>query len=121
MNNFSKRRRRKASTPSQLRKSMLASVTPGYIYEIVKLQVFLAKRGDPLAVREVLDRTMGRPAGAAEAAMIDRLQEHEAEEFRGIIEADILAMHETIPAFPEGETALITQTLEGPETHRDAS
>lgn len=51
-----------AKRSASLRKAMMAAVTPEDIQEIVKLQVFLALRGDPYATREILDRTIGKPA-----------------------------------------------------------
>lgn len=38
------------------------AVTPGDISEIMKLQVFLAKKGDPMAANFVFDRAIGKPA-----------------------------------------------------------
>jgi hypothetical protein len=57
-----KRRKSYARKSASLRRAMMAAVTQKDVYEIVKLQVFLARRGDPLAVREVLDRVVGKPA-----------------------------------------------------------
>jgi hypothetical protein len=59
----------------QLRASLLSSVTPKDISEIVRKLVALAKAGDVRAVREVMDRTLGRPI---EADLIERLEELEA-------------------------------------------
>jgi hypothetical protein len=63
-------RSRYSNKRSKLRAAMMAAVTPRDVYEIVKLQVFLAKRGDPMAVREVLDRVVGR----AEAVLIHQIE-----------------------------------------------
>lgn len=38
------------------------AVTPGDISEIMKLQVFLARKGDPVAANFVFDRAIGKPA-----------------------------------------------------------
>jgi len=38
------------------------AVTPGDISEIMKIQVFLARKGDPVAANFVFDRVIGKPA-----------------------------------------------------------
>jgi hypothetical protein len=86
MNNKDKSRR--------LREAMLAAVSPKDVYDIVKLQVFLALRGDPLATREVLDRVVGKANDAAPAISSGTTLTPE------LLEEEVRAMHESVPRVP---------------------
>lgn len=56
MSAFSHNRKRRS-----LRRALMDAVTPGDISEIMKLQVFLARKGDPVAANFVFDRVIGKP------------------------------------------------------------
>ena len=62
----------------------------------MKLQVFLALKGDPLAAREVLDRTVGKPMTVAEVADMER-SEQPCAKMRGILEEEMRMMMATVP------------------------
>lgn len=64
-----------ASQVGALRAALLAAVTPEDLTAIVGKLVELAKGGDVRAIREVLDRTLGRPI---EADLLERLAHLEA-------------------------------------------
>jgi hypothetical protein len=90
-------KRRKNRTAS-LRKAMMAAVTEADVFEITKMLVFLARRGDPIATREVLDRVIGKPP------CMDSVMAREAQEtvvlMPGAVDAEILAMDATVPLMP---------------------
>ena len=92
-----------SSRRSKLRQAMMAAVTPRDVYEIVKLQVFLARHGDPMAVREVLDRTVGR---AEEVVRVDL----SATELLPDADEEARAMDGTVPALPLSRCAGIAAT-----------
>lgn len=75
---------------------MMAAVTPRDIYDIVKLQVFLALKGDPMAVREVLDRTVGKAPSVEELAAIEE-REMPAVQMPGVLEEEVRLMIESVP------------------------
>lgn len=60
-----------AKRVGELRSALMAAVRPGDVTAIVGKLVELAKAGDVRAIREVLDRTLGRPV---EADLIERLE-----------------------------------------------
>lgn len=64
-----------AAQVGRLRAAMLEAVTPEDIAEIVARLVELAKEGDVRAIKEVFDRTLGKPQ---EADFIERLEAIEA-------------------------------------------
>lgn len=47
-----------------LRAALLASIRPEDIREVIEMLLAKAKRGDVVAARELLDRTLGKPAQA---------------------------------------------------------
>jgi len=94
MNAYSNNRHRRS-----LKRAMLRAVTPSDISEIMKLQVFLALKGDPMAVREVLDRTIGRPGSVeVEDASPQAMPMVDAEE---LAQQEALEMLRSIPYVPE--------------------
>jgi hypothetical protein len=103
-NNLEKRRRRSSRT-AKLRAAMMAAVTPHDIHDIVKLQVFLALKGDPLAVREVLDRTVGRAVSVTE--LLEAESSGPESGHRGILEGEMRLMIESVPRV--GEIAVETK------------
>ena len=64
-----------AAQVARLRVEMLNAVTPDDMRAIVSRLVQLAKGGDVRAIKELLDRTLGRPV---EADLIERLSALEA-------------------------------------------
>ena len=64
-----------AAQVGRLRAAMLESVTPEDIAAIIARLIELAKEGDVRAIKEVLDRTLGKPQ---EADFIERLEAIEA-------------------------------------------
>ena len=64
-----------AAQVARLRAEMLDAVTPDDMRAIVSRLVELAKGGDVRAIKEVLDRTLGRPQ---EPDFIERLEAIEA-------------------------------------------
>ena len=64
-----------AAQVARLRAEMLNAVTPDDMRAIVSRLVELAKGGDVRAIKEVLDRTLGRPQ---EPDFIERLEAIEA-------------------------------------------
>ena len=64
-----------AKRVGELRSALLAAVTPEDMATIVGKLVELAKAGDVRAIREVMDRTLGKPI---EADLIERLEQLEA-------------------------------------------
>jgi len=109
-----KRRKTYAKRSASLRKAMLAAVTEADVYEIVKLQVFLARRGDPIATREVLDRVIGKPASmesvmsredweAGKSSKLSSYGEPAGRDLTTCLEpadAESLAMDGTVPRLP---------------------
>lgn len=75
-----------AATVAKLRAAILAAVTPEDIDGIIRALVHRAKGGDMAAIRELLDRAIGRPTDADLAERIERL-ERAAEELRRDAEA----------------------------------
>lgn len=57
-----------ARRTARLRAELLRSVGPDDIREIVRALVEKAKSGDVQAIRELLDRVLGKPAATIEAA-----------------------------------------------------
>ncbi|MDA1052329.1 MAG: hypothetical protein O3C40_17870 [Planctomycetota bacterium] len=55
-----------AKKVAALRTSLLASVTPADLRGAVKALIRKAKTGDVPAIRELLDRTLGKPASSVE-------------------------------------------------------
>jgi hypothetical protein len=98
MSESSKKRRRYASRTRTLREAMMAAVSPHDVYEITKLQVFLALKGDPLAAREVLDRTVGRAVSVAELVEMESRETPMAErEIRSVTAEEVRLMIESVP------------------------
>jgi hypothetical protein len=64
-----------AAKVARLRKTMLASVTPADMREVVAALLAKAKSGDVAAVRELLERTLGKPQ---EADLMERMEKLEA-------------------------------------------
>lgn len=64
-----------AKKVGQLRSALIDAVSPADIAAIVGKLVERAKSGDVRAIREVLDRTLGKPV---EADLIERLEHLEA-------------------------------------------
>lgn len=60
---------------SKLRAALVAAVTEDDIHEIARSLIATAKGGDVRAVKELLDRTIGRPV---ETDLIERLEAMEA-------------------------------------------
>jgi hypothetical protein len=90
---------------------MLRAVTPGDISEIMKLQVFLARKGDPIATREVLDRVVGRPATVTEIVTTSGADVS----MTNLLPADDEArqMDATIPAVSDETRPLLRDEREG--------
>lgn len=82
-----------------LRRAMMQAVTPEDISEIMKLQVFLARKGDPVATREVLDRVVGRPT-----AVVDVVEDSSNSALN--VQQSLMAMDYTIPALPSGTSSV---------------
>jgi len=55
----------------QLRSALLNTVTPSDIEEVVRKLLFMAKEGDVTAIKELLDRTLGKPVAAVEVTGAD--------------------------------------------------
>jgi hypothetical protein len=70
-----------AATVAKLRAAIMAAVTPEDIDAIIRALVHRAKGGDMAAIREVLDRAIGRPSDADLAERLDAL-ERAAEQLR---------------------------------------
>lgn len=63
-----------AKQVAALRSTLLSSVTPQAMAEITSRLVELAKEGNVAAIREVFDRTIGKPV---ETDLIERMEELE--------------------------------------------
>ena len=90
----------------------MSAVTDADVFEIMKVQVFLARKGDAIATREVLDRVIGRPASVdAELSVSgnghDALAPAMYDEQHALEEA--LAMDATVPALPLESSDLCRQ------------
>lgn len=70
-----------AATVAKLRAAILAAVTPEDVEAIIRAMVHRAKGGDMGAIRELLDRAIGKPTDADLAERIERL-EQAADELR---------------------------------------
>lgn len=81
---------------------MLTAVTPRDIYDITKLQRFLALRGDTLAAREVLDHCIGKAVSVTEMIVLESASRVRVD--RGAAEAELQLMDDSVPMFPP-ETA----------------
>lgn len=57
-----------------LRRELLRVVTPDDVAEIVRALVDKAKAGDLHAAREILDRTIGKPASVVQVEIAERLE-----------------------------------------------
>ena len=55
----------------QLRSALLKTVTPSDIEEVVRKLLSMAKEGDVTAIKELLDRTIGKPVTAVELSGAD--------------------------------------------------
>jgi hypothetical protein len=64
-----------AASVGRWRAALMASITEKDIAAVVKALVKAAKAGEPWAVRELLDRALGRPV---EADLLERLEALEA-------------------------------------------
>ena len=64
-----------AAQVSKLRAALLSSVSEEDMREVIAKLVELAKSGDTRAIRELLDRVLGRPV---EADLIERIAQLEA-------------------------------------------
>lgn len=64
-----------AQRVAKLRAALLEAVTEDDLAEVAKALIDKAKTGDVPAVRELLDRTLGRPT---EADLLERLEQLEA-------------------------------------------
>jgi len=62
------------ATVAKLRAAILAAVTPEDIDAIIRALVHRAKGGDMAAIKELLDRAIGRPTDADVASRIDQLE-----------------------------------------------
>lgn len=63
-----------AARVGQLRAALLDAVTPADVRAIVSALVEQAKAGDVRAIREVLDRTLGKPVEADFVERLDALE-----------------------------------------------
>lgn len=68
-----------AATVAKLRAAILAAVTPEDIDAIIRALVHRAKGGDMAAIRELLDRAIGKPTDADLAERLDALERAAAE------------------------------------------
>jgi hypothetical protein len=60
-----------AKKSAALRRAMLAAVSPRDIYDVVKLQTFLALRGDTYAATFIMDRVVGKAVPMNEMLAIE--------------------------------------------------
>jgi ferritin-like protein len=60
---------------AELRNALLGAVTPEDVEQIIAAIVKAAKKGDVVAAREVLDRTVGKPS---QTEILQRLEALEA-------------------------------------------
>jgi hypothetical protein len=60
-----------AGRAARIRATLLKSLTPADAKEIAAVLIKLAKAGDLAAIRELLDRTVGKPA---QAEVLERLE-----------------------------------------------
>jgi len=60
-----------AKRVAQLRSALLAAITPADVKAIVKKLIEQAKSGDMVAIKEVLDRAVGKPV---EADLFEKLE-----------------------------------------------
>ena len=99
----------------RLRSALLNAVTPEYVKEIIYKIVSMAKQGDIAAIKELLDRSLGKPVAAVEVTGADgepllqfaRLQEvimAALAEFPDARIAVALSLRELIDAEPPGTT-----------------
>lgn len=68
-----------AATVAKLRAAILAAVTPEDIGAIIRALVHRAKGGDMAAIRELLDRAIGKPTDAGVAERLDELERASAD------------------------------------------
>jgi hypothetical protein len=89
----------------RLRAALLNAVTPADIEEIVRKLIAMAKQGEIAAIKELLDRTLGKPVAAVELSGADgepllqlgRLQE---------------AILQALAEFPEARVAIARRLRE---------
>ena len=63
-----------AARVNELRKSILATVSPGDVADVMRALLVEARSGNVLACREILDRTVGKPL---ETDLVERLDQLE--------------------------------------------
>lgn len=63
-----------AAQVSRLRAELLRAVTPEDMREVIRALVGLAKSGDVRAIKELLDRVLGKPVEADLVARIEELE-----------------------------------------------
>jgi len=62
------------ATVAKLRAAILAAVTPEDIDAVIRALVHRAKGGDMAAIKELLDRAIGKPTDAGVAERLDELE-----------------------------------------------
>lgn len=71
-------------TVARLRAAILRAVTPEDVEEIIRVLLGMARGGDLSAIKELLDREIGRPADADLAERIEALERVAAELREGV-------------------------------------
>lgn len=66
----------------RLRRVLLAAVTEDDLKAVIRVLLEKARAGDTTAAKEVLDRTIGRPAPIDVLSRLDELEARVAERFR---------------------------------------
>ncbi len=97
-----------------LRRAMLAAVTPKDVYDITKMQLFLALRGDTFAVREIIDRCVGKAASVSEMIALENSSDWAID--RELIDAELRMMRESVPSLPEYPAVKEPGTIESSDT-----
>ena len=115
----------------RLRSALLNTVTPTDIEEIVHKLISMAKGGDVAAIKELLDRTIGKPVTAVELSGVDgeplqfvRFQHVIMQALSEFPEAKIMLatrLKELIDVGRDGESSEFVGDGAGPVTHDGAS
>jgi hypothetical protein len=88
----------------RLRSTLLNTVTSSDIEEIVQKLISMAKQGDVAAIKELLDRTIGKPVTAVELSGADG-ESLQFVRFQHVI-------MQTLSGFPEAKSALANRLKE---------